>query len=137
MHAQGVVVFSSSCAECSRGAIKVCSSGERGAPPPKMDLDASLQDRGFVISDCEMTGIDIPVEYGGANPILGGIIADAMISIANRRAFAWAGARAPSCGKISARHVQLDRSAHALPARWRRSVYQCFLTVFALQQVRA
>ena len=75
---QNVVISNCSFDDCSGGAIKLGSSGERGAPSPSVTLDPSLQDRGFLVSDCLMT--HIPVEYGSANPIFGGYVADTLLT---------------------------------------------------------
>ena len=66
---QGVLVSNGTFTDISGGAVKLGYSGERGVSQPQNDptMDPSLQDRGFVVSDCLMD--KIPVEYGGANPI--------------------------------------------------------------------
>ena len=75
---QDVLVTNSTFSDISGGGIKLGSSGERGAPAPNITLDPALQDRGFLVSDCLMDSI--PVEYGSANPIFGGYIADSILS---------------------------------------------------------
>ena len=60
-----------------------------GAPAPNVTLDPSLQDRGFLVSDCLMDSI--PVEYGSANPIFGGYIADSVLSHNTIRNSAYSG----------------------------------------------
>eukprot|EP00038_Savillea_parva_P009887 m.186474 g.186474 ORF g.186474 m.186474 type:complete len:922 (+) comp16782_c0_seq1:76-2841(+) len=71
---QSVAVINSTFTDISGGGVKLGSVGERGAPSPPVTLDPSLQDRGYVVSDCEFTGI--PTEYRGANPIFAGYVAD-------------------------------------------------------------
>ena len=52
--------------DISGGGVKLGSAGERGAPAPSPDLEPSLQDRGFLVSDSTFSGI--PTEYSGAPP---------------------------------------------------------------------
>lgn len=90
---QNVLVTNSTFSDISGGAIKLGSSGERGAPAPNITLDPSLQDRGFLVSDCLMDSI--PVEYGSANPIFGGYIADSVLSHNTIRNSAYSGSPRP------------------------------------------
>lgn len=75
---QNIVISNCTFADCSGGAIKLGNVGERGYPAPDPTTDPKLQDRGFLVSDCEMDSI--PVEYGGTNPIFGGYIADTVLA---------------------------------------------------------
>ena len=75
---QNVVVSNCTFTDCSGGAIKLGSSGERGGPAPSTNTSVADQDRGFLVSDCLME--DTTIEYGSANAIFGGYVADTTLA---------------------------------------------------------
>jgi beta-glucuronidase len=60
---QDTVVSNCTFTDCSGGGVKLGNVGERGAPPPRPDLEPRLQDRGYLVSDNLFT--NMPLEYSG------------------------------------------------------------------------